>query len=496
MKRILSHGKGAAFRAYPSSGTIHPWSETEIKIHSYNNLVGIYEDTLVCTVGKTTRCLPVRLGVIGSTVKFSGPQLVALRDDNRGEMKFDLVNFGSRVVNPSLGETTGIKLITKSPAKAKIVSGAFLKDEAHPRKNICVENHSPREIRMEWSVFVKHSDITQKAAIMVEDTTFQIEQDESRLSDVLKDENLLRKGDVGILDVTPAVMVIPPFKSSVLTCNFRNCKLGNFEALVLADIAYAEDGGYTYSPQRSKEPGELPKIGKVLKSNMNYDKITVNDLVSVAKLRIKGKCIEPKLSLDVGTKIRIKKNLRKGAVDEDNLKTISFLVNDSDAVCDFWVDAHPKEDFVLAASKSFVKNTSSGSMYELKQKQHMMITVKYVGNAEPVDLFPSGSETKPSSGQASDPESYMLSLQDNERKLSAIEYMRAQSPSLSIKKSHPQLLQHLPSITEGIFPNSGRTTAGTPGLVGPSTLATGHISVHFSNGMSQTIPIVVEGVYE
>lgn len=111
MKRILSDNRGAAFKAEPSNGFIEPWSQVEIEVYSYNNLVGIFKDDLICMVGDTIKIIAVRLGVIGTIVKFSGPQLVSKTNVEKNSLyNIEMVNFGSRIVNPILGESDGIRI--------------------------------------------------------------------------------------------------------------------------------------------------------------------------------------------------------------------------------------------------------------------------------------------------------------------------------------------------------------------------------------------------
>jgi hypothetical protein len=113
MKHILSDNRGAAFRAEPSKGSIEPWGQVEIEVYSYNNLVGIYKDNLVCTVGDTVKTLSVRLGVIGTVVKLSGPQIVSKTNTKTKNPLYniEMVNFGSRIINPVLGESDGVRVI-------------------------------------------------------------------------------------------------------------------------------------------------------------------------------------------------------------------------------------------------------------------------------------------------------------------------------------------------------------------------------------------------
>lgn len=48
---LLSHGRGAAFHAQPSTGTMKAFQRLVIEITAYNNMWGEYHDDLICVVG-------------------------------------------------------------------------------------------------------------------------------------------------------------------------------------------------------------------------------------------------------------------------------------------------------------------------------------------------------------------------------------------------------------------------------------------------------------
>jgi hypothetical protein len=561
MKRILSDGRGAAFHIVPSSGIIPPWGEVTIKVKSYNNLVGIYEDWMLCQVGKMTRKLPIRLGVVGIPIKFTGPQLVSKHNKSSNPMAiFDLVNFGSRIINPKFGENDGTRLIRKAvlnnnssdslqsyvskrnsisnnlscfSTKQNSVSILSSKDLGHPddvdiskivfpTKKINVENHSPREVRLEWAVYLKHYENREKIFHL---DRRQSTDDDPEISDIINPKNRIQSNEVGILDISPSVMIIPPFKSAVLQCNFRNCSLGSFEALVVADVGYI-NGVYRdqikYGPRRIKQNGETPQEKPVVSQDMTT--IAIKDLDVIAKLRIKAKCIEPRLSLDFGRAIRIKKALRKTAdtIEYSNLNTVQFLVNESDAVCSFTLSVEPEYLFSLNASQLYLIHKEEGQ-YELKQKQQMMITVKFIGSSEfddlsrkrrvsftyldekPKTFYASERRTAANSPNAiseTNEEQGLLSRGlygsglgsglgsgfGTQRRISSTPQRRASTSKRPSISPGPKLAPIKPTDS----PKPRTPIPSTPAL----KLETGNLVIRYSNGMRQEIPVCLEGVYE
>ncbi|KAJ3254498.1 WD repeat-containing protein 24 [Boothiomyces macroporosus] len=519
MKRLLSDGRGAAFHAVPNKGMLKPWSEVEIKITSYNNLVGIYNDFLRCQVGKTVRRLPIILGVIGIPIKFTGPQLVAKNRNKNSTI--DLVNFGTRVINSVWGTSDGVRLLTQSTRRSSSVTEHTIDPKASaemPRKKISVENHSPREIVLQWKVYVKYSD-----NIRSDDKHVELEDNE--LSTIITNSNRVKKGEIGVIDVSPANMVIAPFKSATMQCNFRNCKLGSFDALIMADVAYQEEGGQVkYAPTKISKPGETPKQEPVITEKFGDYQISINDLVSVAKLRIKAKCIEPKLSLDIGSRIRIKIiNRIIGSDSKVEHKTIAFLVNDSDAVCDFSLEAIPKTLFVAQpASSRIISSTGAATIYELKPKEQMMVSVKFIGNVEDMhmnfrkdlkydsdeNIQKSQSPYSFASGRRSSisarpslftPDDSISRAPTRERLLTPTFDLENSRLSTTERKSRKNSAfddtkTKVSFREEPEVPQSKPQSSDYP----PSAdiLASGNLQIHFTNGMGQLIPIMVEGVNE
>jgi hypothetical protein len=262
MKQILSDGRGAAFHAVPHEGVIKPWGEVEIKVNAYNNLVGIYKDEMICQVEDITQQFPVRLGVVGTPVKFSGAHLISREKEVKlGGIDVEKVNFGARVIDltaqhPFKGSSNKTNNLEKHKRErervptAELHSGLSNADTIS--KVISVDNNSPRDVFLDWRVYIKHLTESQISSQDVKDVNITTEM-------VIRPENLIEKGGMGIIAVTPSSMTIPAFKSQQIKCLFRNVKLGSYISLVIADIAYIQtDGSYKYAPKASPVPGKWP----------------------------------------------------------------------------------------------------------------------------------------------------------------------------------------------------------------------------------------------
>ena len=494
MKRILADGRGAAFNVVPSKGVVPPWGEIVVSINSYNNLVGIYEDWLHCSVGNVQMRLPVRLTVVGTPIKFSGPQLVS-RNDNHAKSapQMDLVNFGARVINTGWGPTDGIRLLQARTIKARtrsVVGEMVTKNTTTPSeesknlktmsKQIIVENHSPREVRLEWVVYLKHKNNTKSQ-----------HDEEFDLNTYLGKKNRVQSNEVGVIDISPQIMSIQPFKNAVLQCNFRNCCLGTFDAVILADICYLNGKRIQYGPRRISKKGETPHETPIITENMTT--ISIKDMDAIAKVRIQAKCIEPRLSLDIGTRIRIKKALNQVAAmtsEYGTLSSVNFLVNSSDAVCSFTLTCTPSDLFSVKPSKGQLKNAAEG-IYELKQKAQMMITVYYTGSDEFQDI--NGKRR--------------ISYWQSDRSSTVVHHS---NEPVTRQTSGLSGILEADCLSEGEYssrqrqvrsPGSGKGSSDSMQKISGATesglrLETGTLNIHYTNGMNQEISIILEGAYE
>jgi hypothetical protein len=298
--------------------------------------------------------------------------------------------------------------------------------------------------------------------------------------------------DVGVLDVSPMIMHIPAFKSAVLNCHFRNCITGNFDALILADIEYKDSNGQSkYPPQKVQRPGQEPNEEPLIRNldlNRGYTK---EDLISVAKFRIKAKCIEPRLSLDVGTIIRIKKIMNGiGGAQQKTLTTVSFLVNDSDAVCDFSIAAVPADMFQLVASKRYLRDPITNK-YQLKQKQNMMITVTFVGILDISELISSDETEKSRNCTPKVTKEYSSDI-DNR-----LEESTNRKPSIrGLGKKNSRQDSSIVHF-KGMETQADASHVSSKGNETPANvLAKGSLVVTFKNGMTQVIPITLDAVNE
>nr|KAJ3423290.1 Deleted in lung and esophageal cancer protein 1 [Polyrhizophydium stewartii] len=582
MQTLLSDGRGAAFHASPSQGVIQPWGEMEVRVTSYNNLVGLYEDYLVCEIGDwVQQRMPVRLGVVGTPVKFTGPHLVTKAKQHPGDM--DRVNFGARVINPRWGGGDGVRVGLSAPQKPDPTGGFAavqmpsstglranatshsVKDPSLPEaftKLVIVENQSPRDIVLNWNVYIRHAQLHERS----------FDDLDSRLADdVISSRYLVRGDEMGILEVSPNSLTIPAFKSSTMTCIYRSAMLGNFDALVLADVGYMEpDGSVRYEHKRHvKRDDAEASAAPGVSAGQQGESIKIRQLDSVAKLHIQARCIEPKLSLDVGSRLRIKQTIRPVTMDVDaasmGRSVIAFLKNNSDAVCSFTLEALPTRLFsVIGASRFLKKETPSGvrrdartqmagaasvvggtmpagaaaagaaqggagplarkkkggmqedlHMYELKQTEQLLITVRYSGTpparrqsvsvARALALDGEGSTPLASMSLRNTP-GYAGSLMTGFPTTNPAVSTPSDASPLTPGQSRPQRISRgtvqfdlaAPELCKTVITDTTASTEYDPvhGTVRTAqqfrTVATGELRITFSNGMTQSIPIVVE----
>ncbi|KAI9093469.1 hypothetical protein DFS34DRAFT_583370, partial [Phlyctochytrium arcticum] len=327
MHILLRDGRGAAFHASPGAGTIQPWQTVNVKITSYNNLVGMYSDTLTCEVlGWGRQSFPVHLGVVGLPVRFAGAQLVASKKESPDAM--DRVNFGTRITNLSWASPDGIRVESRAENDKQ---GAMDKEMESYSKWIQIENQSPRDIVLDWAVYIKH---TQPGTVP------------PTLESVLQHENKLAADAIGVFDIEPKSISIQAFKTTSMRVLFRSAKVGNFDGIVIADVGYVqENGSVRYGLGR---PSNLTDTTKPSLS----PSISISHLSTLARLYVQGGAIDPRLSLDIGDKIRIKfspwNNRPNNDTGQPGHSVNVFLKNNSDAVCSFRMRAIPETLFSVS----------------------------------------------------------------------------------------------------------------------------------------------------
>ncbi|TPX63365.1 hypothetical protein SpCBS45565_g06644 [Spizellomyces sp. 'palustris'] len=329
MHLLLREGRGVAFHASPSSGIIEPWGTVRVQVTSYNNLVGTYEDNLTCEVsGWARQVFPIRLGVVGLPVRFAGAQLVASKRDTPDSM--DRVNFGTRITNLTWTSPDGVRVYPRENQSGQ----GSIEGEAYS-KTIQIENQSPRDIVLNWVVYIKHTPLGSPTPTPEE---------------ILVPENLLDKDAAGIFGVTPESLLIHAFKTTSIRLFFRSAKVGAFDAIVVADVGYIQPNGKVlYGQGRPNASSDKSKPAVT-------PPISVAHLLTLARLHIQGGAIEPRLSLDQGDHIRIKQSLwhvRQMSTAPGVLgRTVNvFLKNHSDAVCSFKMEAIPKGVFMVTAAE-------------------------------------------------------------------------------------------------------------------------------------------------
>ncbi|XP_043365668.1 deleted in lung and esophageal cancer protein 1 isoform X2 [Dermochelys coriacea] len=125
MMALLSHGRGVAFHAQPSTGTLKAFQQLIIKITAYNNMWGEYHDDLICRVGDLQPTLiPMQMTVKGCPIflQMTGPQ-------TEHETKIPIIRFGAHV---SGGDTVS--------------------------RCIRLNNPTPCDIRMDWKTYNQEKD--------------------------------------------------------------------------------------------------------------------------------------------------------------------------------------------------------------------------------------------------------------------------------------------------------------------------------------------------
>ncbi|KAJ2995671.1 Deleted in lung and esophageal cancer protein 1 [Globomyces sp. JEL0801] len=467
MKKILSDGRGAAFHITPSTGSIEPWGEVEITMKSYNNLVGLYNDRLICQLGSVIKYLPIKMGVIGIPIKFSGPHLKPYSKngkDSSTKLKINSVNFGTKIINPELlnhhqagNDKRGNSLTDIKSAKS------------HFKKIITVENHSPREVQLDWVIFMNHkSDVN---------LNFDFESDEAGIMNICKPQNNLLFHSDPIIQVSPSTMTIPAFKSANLECSFLNSKIGYFDAIALADIAYKEeDGSFRYAPRRNTIRGKIPSQEPINMANFGSDMGDSRFLNSLLKLNLQAKCIEPHLTLEEDENIKIKKYVYGS---NEVLKKVTFLSNETDAVCYFTLDAFPRTGFEVIPSTSAVQKVVKGiNMFELKPKKQLMITVCVSKDYDDLleDIIPL---TTTDSGQIESIIDVFSDFTNLESPDSIVEPIRTPTPL--INTASPENANSQTEVNNSNY---------------CSLLTTGGLYINYSNGMTQTVPILLEESFD
>ncbi|XP_043397559.1 deleted in lung and esophageal cancer protein 1 isoform X2 [Chelonia mydas] len=125
MLALLSHGRGVAFHAQPSTGTLKAFQQLIIEITAYNNMWGEYHDDLICRVGDLRPTLiPMQMTVKGCPIflQMTGPQ-------TEHQTKIPVIRFGAHV---SGGDT-----VTRC---------------------IRLNNPTPCDIRMDWKTYNQEKD--------------------------------------------------------------------------------------------------------------------------------------------------------------------------------------------------------------------------------------------------------------------------------------------------------------------------------------------------
>ncbi|KAJ3178437.1 Deleted in lung and esophageal cancer protein 1 [Geranomyces variabilis] len=407
MHALLREGRGAAFHSSPSNTTIGPWGTVRVKVTSYNNLVGLYEDNLICDVrGWDKQVIPIRLGVVGLPVRFSGAHLVA-RPKGSPADTIDRVNFGTRITNLTWASVDGVRAYAFPRSDRTEEEALQLGDlEAHS-KVINIENQSPRDIRLTWVTYIKHTELAGPVPT---------------IEDILVPQNRLDQDALGLFGVSPATMVVPAFKTTSIRIFFRSAMVGTFDALLVADVGYVQKDGKPLYGHGRKESTRRP--------GTDDEAFPASHLTSMACVHVQGRAIEPHLSLDIGDRIRMKETFW-GPHDDGGPslsgsegRTVNvFLQNTTDSVCSFTMYTAPRGMFAVKtaedaprsgsghvgkkAGKSALKRKqvpqiiedTESILYELKPTEQMLLSVRFTPHPHPGRTLTGGADD-PSSSRA------------------------------------------------------------------------------------------------
>ncbi|KAJ3333329.1 Deleted in lung and esophageal cancer protein 1 [Blyttiomyces sp. JEL0837] len=298
MNRLLKEGRGAAFYPNPSHGILEPWGKVKIHVTSYNNLVGLYNDKIVCDIpGWMREVIPIQLGVEGVPVRFSGAQLVKPKK----LALFDRVNFGTRLIqlgkrpDPDVGKFS-IKLNS-----GELSIFPFQTQGSHMDDNLLAE-HQYRDSR----------NVRAPSLIVT-----ALEELDSIATEEYRMPNNIQASPV-MVETSPTI--ISAFKTVSFRISFCPYETGIYQALVVADVGYIQpDGSVTSSPGNvftMIPPTRISVINReVLKENKSVTSATVgvseqtddfNKRRRRVKLLVQGKAIEPKLALEEGSNLIFK----------------------------------------------------------------------------------------------------------------------------------------------------------------------------------------------
>ncbi|KAJ3070644.1 Deleted in lung and esophageal cancer protein 1, partial [Podochytrium sp. JEL0797] len=317
MNQVLQEGRGAAFHPTPSHGILPPFGKLTIAVTSYSNLVGSYKDTLVCEIGAWLReKIPVQMGVDGVPVKFSGAQLVVSKSNS----KIDRVNFGTQISQlgkrislphfgtdyyPSRRPIGRHSIVSKIQPLAQEELSALLATLS--KKEIQVENQSPRTICLRWNVFIQRKSLSSVVAQQSSGTTPSVTDIDALLLDELINNDPLTAAVV----VQPSPMYIPAFKTASARISFCAKETGYYKAVLVADVGYVQaDGTITYSPSGDEnasssfanggsfESNLMAPLKQLEERNASFPDGLALPRIRKVRLLVQAKVIEPNLSLD------------------------------------------------------------------------------------------------------------------------------------------------------------------------------------------------------
>lgn len=258
MRTTLSGGSGAAFILQPASGVLEPDGEVEIEVTMVNNLVGVYEDVINCTlVDWLNFSIPVRFQVVGLPIIFSGAQLVPrnhvpIRPNSpliRNSTEIDRVNFGSRAIT-AVAETA--PTLSSNQQQQHVP-----KQDQVTFKTFQIENQSPVEIELDWKLYTETIPLDPSIDKAYRGLVPQLSW--AQILNLMKAERLDTTGK--IFSVTPSSLRLPAFSMATIKVGFTSQSPGHFTSVLVSEVGYVMSDGtvkYDLVPKKNPRNRRLP----------------------------------------------------------------------------------------------------------------------------------------------------------------------------------------------------------------------------------------------
>ncbi|KAJ3123955.1 Deleted in lung and esophageal cancer protein 1 [Nowakowskiella sp. JEL0407] len=489
MKNILSEGRGAAFSPSPEFGVLPPYGKCKITLFSFDNLVGIYNDNLVIEMGDysntTLNCgggnnflrkiIPIRMVVTGVPVKFSGIHVKYVDSIPR-------INFGTKIVTSSRESESPIR--TTGNDISNIETNSLNSNLLKP----------PKSINLHTLL------LAQNKVDSFSDSAFG--QD--------------------LFEVNPKRTKICAFDVTTVQITFNPHNTGIFNAILLADIGYIQ-----------KDSSVLYGSELIEKNSNSLNEVDPTN-ISFAKLNLFGVSITPKLTLDMGNRIKLKiPQLNKstplpsipkvkeftqseeyhkesaecfqapltsskkkiGIKAELCKKSVFSLRNPTNALTRFALEVSPKSNFfVECIGKSFISDsTQSVETKKLEGRKSVHLSNLKLNTKELKSRY-AVTNSKPKLV----PEvSFLQTVEiiDSEPGLSSDSYQLNPTEELQFEILYKPLKALRPALRTSKTDSMSfkdTTDADNGGKNNEKVICEGDLKVIFENGMIQNFPVIVE----